>query len=254
MANLKEIVHFLDNYLDVSKVDDRSLNGLQVEGAQEIKKIALGVDACANMFEKANQTGARLIIVHHGIFWKDSDNRAVGLLAKRLKYLFEHNISLYAAHLPLDTHKAVGNSALIASAFGLKYVRPFGENSNGCATGVIGEFEKEMSVDEFISKTESFIGKVLRKNMFGKPRVKKIAIVSGGGANYLEVAQKQGADLFLTGETKHVADSCAEELKMNAVFAGHYETEKFGVIALGKALEKRFKGLKAEFINCPTGL
>lgn len=254
MVLLKDIVHFLDTYLGIGKIDDCSINGLQVEGAQEIKKIALGVDACAKLFEKANHAGAQLIIVHHGIFWKDSDNRAAGLMAKRLKYLFEHNISLYAAHLPLDTHPKIGNSAIIASAFGLKYIRPFGKLSDGCAVGVIGEFERETDADEFISKTESSIGKVLRKNMFGKTRIKKIAIVSGGGANYLEEAQKQGADLLLTGETKHVADSFAEELKMNAVFAGHYETEKFGVIALGKILENKFKGLKAEFVSCTTGL
>ena len=254
MANLKDIVKFLDNYLDASKVNDRSLNGLQVESSEDIKKIALGVDACAQMFEKADKAGAQLIIVHHGIFWKDSDSLAAGLVAKRLKYLFDHNISLYAAHLPLDAHPKIGNSALIASALGLKYIRPFGKSSDGCSVGVIGEFERELSVDDFISKTESFVGKVLRKNMFGKPRIKKIAIVSGGGLNYIEEAQKQGADLFLTGETKHVADSYAEEMKMNAVFAGHYETEKFGVIALGHVLENKFKGLKAEFISCPTGL
>ncbi len=60
--------------------------------------------------------------------------------------------------------------------------------------------------------------------------------------------------MFLTGETRHNSAHDAEELKLNIIYAGHYATETFGVIALGKALENRFKGLKAEFINCPTGL
>lgn len=247
MAELKDIVRFLNDKLDVSKIEDDSQNGLQVEGVQDVKKIVLGVDASMELFEKARSTGANLIIVHHGIFWAGKDCRAVGIMAKRLKYLLEHGISLYASHLPLDMHNDVGNNAQMASLLGLKKTRPF-------AIGVIGELEKEISIDSCISKIESAVGKTLRKDLFGKKGVKRIAVVSGGGASYAEDAAKEGVDLFLTGETKHSAANDAKELKMNVVYAGHYETEKFGVIALGKLLENRFKGLKAEFISCPTGL
>jgi len=250
MAELKEIVRFLNETLNVSKIIDDSVNGLQVEGAPEIRKIALGVDASMELFKKAESSGANLIIVHHGIFWTGKDSRAVGIMANRLKFLLEHRISLYAAHLPLDVHKDVGNNAQMAAKLGLKKTQPFSKD----LCGVIGELGKEMTVDECISKIESEIGAVSRKDLFGKKTVKKIAIVSGGGASYAEDAANAGADLFLTGEPKHVAYHNMKELEINAVFAGHYETETFGVVALGKALENRFKGLKTEFINCPTGL
>lgn len=254
MAQLNEIVQFLNETLNVSKIEDDSLNGLQVEGAPEIKKVALGVDASMELFEKAEAFGANLILIHHGIFWAGKDSRAVGIMANRLKYLFRHGISLYAAHYPLDVHKEIGNNAQIASALGLKKTRPFAKYGSDNFIEVIGEFDTDISLDSCIHIIESVVGKILRKDLFGKKSIKRIAIVSGGGASYAEEAQKECADILLTGETKHSAASVAKELKFNVVYAGHYETEKFGVIALGKALENRFKGLKAEFISCPTGL
>ena len=40
MAKCTEILQFLDTYLDIAHIPDASHNGLQVEGREEIKKIA----------------------------------------------------------------------------------------------------------------------------------------------------------------------------------------------------------------------
>ncbi len=254
MVQLSDIVQFLDDYLQISKIADDSLNGLQVEGAHEVKKVALGVDASMELFEKAQSSGANLVIVHHGLFWKGKDCLPVGMMAKRLKYLLSQGVSLYAAHLPLDMHKDVGNNAQIAAKLGLKKTRPFAKDSWGNLAGIIGELDKDASVESCISKIESAIGAISRKDLFGRKNIKRIAIVSGGGIPWIKDAAEEGADLFLTGETRHNSAPDAKELNINTIYAGHYITETFGVVALGKALENRFKGLKAEFISCPTGL
>ncbi len=196
MAELKEIVRFLNERLNVSKIEDDSLNGLQVEGVHEVKKIALGVDACMELFEKAESSGANLIIVHHGIFWKGKDCRATGMMANRLKYLLMHGISLYAAHLPLDVHKYIGNNARMAAVLGLKKTRPFAKYPGNNLVGLIGELEKEVPVDECISKIESAIGTVSRKDIFGKKIVKRIAIVSEGAHLLQKKRQKRVPTCF----------------------------------------------------------
>ncbi len=38
---LYDLTKFLDEYLSVDSIDDSALNGLQVEGGPDIKKIAL---------------------------------------------------------------------------------------------------------------------------------------------------------------------------------------------------------------------
>src|SRR5450759_2407565 len=98
-----ELVTYLNQYLRIAEIEDRSNNGLQVEGASEVSKIAFAVDACLASFEAAREAQVQMLITHHGLFWSE-----VKLLSgphfKRIKTLIDANINLYAAHLPLDEH------------------------------------------------------------------------------------------------------------------------------------------------------
>ena len=112
---LSDIVKKLNEKLKLSSfTGDISNNGLQVEGKGEVKKIIFAVDASLELFEIAKERKADFIFVHHGISWGSEPRRITGSVAKRLKVLLENNISLYAAHLPLDAHEELGNNANLA--------------------------------------------------------------------------------------------------------------------------------------------
>jgi len=85
----------------------------------------------------------------------------------------------------------------------------------------------------------------------GPERVRRIGIVSGGGAGYLEEAIAAGLDAFLTGEPREHITADAAELGMTFVAAGHYATETFGVRALGDLLAERF-GIEHVFVDIPN--
>jgi len=53
MVKREKIVKFLNKYLEIDLIKDRSMNGLQVEGKDNIEKIALGVSANEQLFIKA---------------------------------------------------------------------------------------------------------------------------------------------------------------------------------------------------------
>ena len=61
--------------------------GLQVLGADEVTKIACGVSSSRELFERAAAAGAQLVLVHHGLFWRNEplvvDRRLRGTAAKR---------------------------------------------------------------------------------------------------------------------------------------------------------------------------
>lgn len=63
MAELWEIVSFLDEYLKISEYPDKSSNGLQVEGKEEVNTIAFAVDACLDTIVKARAFNADMLIV-----------------------------------------------------------------------------------------------------------------------------------------------------------------------------------------------
>lgn len=88
---------------------------------------------------------------------------------------------------------------------------------------------------------------------FGKKKISRIGVISGGGSFALQEAADKGIDVLLIGEFKHGAYHTAKELGIHVIAAGHYQTETFGVKALMPVLKKKF-GVDVVFLDAPTGL
>ncbi len=248
---LNELTHFLDDYLSVNEIDDIALNGLQVEGNEEVNTIALATDACAETFMKAASLRADLLLAHHGIYWgKVYPLR--GIHAERIKLLFDNRISLYAVHLPLDLHPEVGNNVELIRLLGYDVSEPFGIY-HGVAIGYVGRRKDPVGLQSIIDKlnSELFIDPLVYR--FGSDQIRNIGVITGRGTSVLEQVTGTDIDLFITGEADHTSYHLAKELQVNLIFSGHYATETLGVRCLGSLLEKRF-GLKTVFIDVPTGM
>jgi dinuclear metal center YbgI/SA1388 family protein len=248
--DLTELVTWLDGYLETAAFDDPSLNGLQVEGRPEVAKVAVAVDSSMTTFQQAAEVGADLLIVHHGLFW-GRPLAVRGMHGRRVKYLLDHGISLYAAHLPLDAHRDVGNNWGLARILGMADLEPFG--GPGVAIGVKGRFPNGVTLRELADGLEKELGESVLVHAGGKLEIETLAIVSGAAARELGRAADEGLDAFLTGEPRHETFYDAFERNINALYAGHYMTETVGVSLLADKLEQEF-GLATEFILLPTGL
>lgn len=253
MVKRDEIVRFLDEYLKISEINDSSLNGMQVEGRDDVKKIVLAVDACQTVFDEAKSLGADMILVHHGLFWGDSDPRIIGLVKNRVDTLLSGGITLYAAHLPLDLHPDAGNNSCISRIVGLKKIQHFGEY-RGMKCGFYGELDREYKIDEFTKIIEKKIGKIIVKHIFGKDTIKTVGIISGGGAFAVDEVKKYKIDIMISGEQQHTFYNMTKELGANVLYLGHYHTEMFGVKAVGEKLKEKFTDLETIFVDNPTGL
>jgi dinuclear metal center YbgI/SA1388 family protein len=248
---LSELTRFIDDYLSISECPDISLNGLQVEGKPEVQKIALAVDACSETFIKAASLKADILITHHGIFW-GKQFPITGMNADRIKTLIKNGISLYAAHLPLDIHPESGNNAGLIDELGLEKGEPFGEYK-GILVGMTGICPEQIEYNAFLSKLSGWLKNKPVAYKFGKDIIKKICVISGGGASCIDQTSGTDIDLFLTGELSHSSYHLAKELNLNLVFCGHYATETLGVKRLGGVIENKF-GLETVFIDVPTGM
>ncbi len=255
MVKLNNIVKYLNNYLEVKKIKDFCRNGLQIKGNKEVAKIAFTENASLDTFKIALKERADLIVVHHGILWKTKYKKgavAVKMTKNRMNFLLENNLSLYAVHLPLDSHRISGNNAQLLKLLGAKIKIGFAK-FKGKPVGFIGEFKSPILAVKIV--------KILNKNLrtkclallFGPKKIKTIAVCSGGGgsATFYEAIEKK-VDLYLTGDISEVYTS-AKDVKFNVIFGGHYATETLGVKALMPLLQKKFK-IKTVFIDDPTGL
>jgi dinuclear metal center YbgI/SA1388 family protein len=245
------LVHWLDGYLDISSFPDPSLNGLQVEGSADVGKVAVAVDASLETFQKAADLGADMLIVHHGLFW-GTPLAVTGAHRRRVAFLLEHGINLYAAHIPLDAHHEVGNNWGLASILGMTSLEEFGL-FKGRPIGVKGLLPQPMARRLLASLVEEKLGEPVMMLEGGPEQVSSLGIVSGGAAWDLVTAAEQGLDAFLTGEPRHEVFHEAFERGINALFGGHYMTETVGVNLLAGKLRDDHQ-LPVEFIYLPTGL
>lgn len=250
---LPDIVAFAEVLLTPSlfKDYDGAQNGLQFENLGRVRRIAAAVDGTLPVARKATDAGCDLLLVHHGLFWSRSFPWT-GRRAELIRHLVNSDLAVYSQHLPLDGHPEIGNAAVLARALGFTTWQPFFLRE-GRAIGVQVEAPDGMGRQELAARLADITGNVPTTLPGGSSVCRRIGICTGGAGAELPQAAREGVDTFITGEGPHWSYALAEDLGINAFYAGHYATETFGVRALAEAISNRFN-IPWEFIDHPTGL
>jgi dinuclear metal center YbgI/SA1388 family protein len=257
MPSLATLSEYLDALLGVNAIPDYpgAVNGVQLANIGDIAHVATAVDFSSETVNGAIDAGARLLLVHHGMFWSGAQP-ITGHRHQRLWALITHDVAVYSAHLPLDLHPELGNNVLLARRLGL-------EPSGGFArfqtidVGVSGE--SDVPTQELATRARALadqFGGSFVATRFEPDRVtRKWGICTGAGAdsNSLREAARRGLDTLIVGEGPHHTAVEARELGIVVMYAGHYATETLGVRALGERLAERF-GMTSTFIDAPSGL
>ncbi len=251
MTRLTSIITALDELLSPGDFEDLGPNGLQVPGPDEIGKVVTGVSAQRALIERAIAEGAQLVLVHHGLFWDFHPTGLTPIVAERLRPLFKHDVALAGYHLPLDAHPEVGNNAILAERLGCERHEPFG-TYHGVPIGRAGTFPGDgIPAADLFERVRAITARVPTVFDGGPERVRRIGIVSGGGAGVLPEAIELGLDAFLTGEPREHVMADAREAGIHFIAAGHYATETFGVRALGDWLSQKF-GIEHVWVDIPN--
>jgi dinuclear metal center YbgI/SA1388 family protein len=247
-----EIVAYLNEFLEVTKIEDSSFNGLQVEGKDEISRIAFAVDGGIEVFEKAKQLNADMLIVHHGLFWEGVDPRFIGVNKKRLQTLISADMSLYAVHLPLDMHASVGNNVELLRIVKADMTGRF-LNYHNSFIGAVGKFAAPQKVSQIAKILEDTLD--AKTQVLGLSRESSTVAAASGGVSLSTVnyAKEAGADLLIVGEKRDFYH-LANDLGVSVIFIGHHASEQVGIWALQKHVSEKFPEVECVYVKCPTGL
>jgi dinuclear metal center YbgI/SA1388 family protein len=251
MAKRDEITAFCDELLDVASFEDYGPNGLQVPGGMEVNKVATGVSANLECLQGAVDSGAELVLTHHGLLWGSEVSALSVPMAARLRALLCADVSLAAYHLPLDAHPEIGNNALLRDALGLEPdERPFGE-AKGSSVGLIGRAPEPIEAGELTRRLAEAVGRDPLVFEAGPARISTVGIVTGAGGFALHEAGPLGLDALVTGEPSEPVMGEAREYGIHFLAGGHYATETFGIRRLGELVAERFS-VDHEFIDVPN--
>jgi len=234
MAGRDEIVAYANELLEIERFPEFAPQGLQVVGAPEVTTIACGVSCSRELFERAAELGAELVLVHHGLFWRNEPLVVDARLRGRLEALFRGDASLLAYHLALDAHPTLGNNAQLAARVGATPVGPFEVVGLGCTIDAV-------RLEDLAARVAGAVGRpplVLRGD---EREIRRLAVSTGAAGHDLVAAAHEGYDALLTGEPEEPSSATARELGIHLVAAGHYASEQFGVQALAAHLADRFE-------------
>ncbi len=123
--------------------------------------------------------------------------------------------------------------------------------------GRVGDLPRAVSPATFVGRIKKALGLPMVE-VVGQPkkRIRRVALVCGGGGSLWRAARATGADLFLTGEMKHNERAECADAGFAAIVAGHYATEHLAVEGLaellGKALPREVRVRQSRRETDPT--
>jgi len=234
MAGRDEIVAYANELLEIERFPEFAPQGLQVVGAPEVTTIACGVSCSRELFERAVELGAELVLVHHGLFWRNEPLVVDARLRGRLEALFRGDASLVAYHLALDAHPTLGNNAQLAARVGATPVGPFEVVGLGCTIDAV-------RVEDLAARVAGAVGRTPLVLRGDDREIRRLAVSTGAAGHDLVPAAHEGYDALLTGEPEEPSSATARELGIHLLAAGHYASEQFGVQALAAHLADRFE-------------
>ena len=247
---VKELIKYLDQLLSPQLFDDYAPNGLQIEGASDLKKIAFAVSATQDSIQKSVDWGAQALITHHGVLWKYQGARPIsGAWGKRIQACIKNDLNLISYHLPLDSHPEIGNAVALAHQLGLKKLTPFALYKKQ-PLGTKGELSKPMKASEFKLELEKILNrKVILASADENLNIHKVGIVTGGANNEWIKALEDGLDAYITGEISEYNWHDCIEAGIHYYAGGHHATERFGIQALMEKIKKEIPDIDCRFFD-----
>ncbi|WP_028835049.1 MULTISPECIES: Nif3-like dinuclear metal center hexameric protein [unclassified Pseudoalteromonas] len=242
----REFNQLLNTLLKPETINDFCPNGLQVEGKDEIRTIVTGVTASQALIDAAIENNADAILVHHGYFWKGESQPITGMKKRRVAALLAKDINLFAYHLPLDIHPEMGNNAQLAQLLDIEIEAGLEPTNNSVA--MKGRLKTPLTGSEFAKKISQVLKREPLTSLVRTDKIETIALCTGGGQGYIDLAADQGIDAYLTGEASEQTIHSSREQNIDFFAAGHHATERYGIKALGEYLAKQH-GFDVTFID-----
>ncbi len=231
MATVKDIYNFIDSFAPFNTQAEWDNSGLLVGNENSVvNKIIFALDVTSDVIEQAKNVGADLIVTHHPVIFKPVSN----VLKDSLIYkIIKNNMSIICAHTNYD--KAIdGVNDILCCTVGADKIEKIEDTFLNIAT-----FNNTYSADEFANHLKLKLNGAVRYNNLNKS-ISKIAVCSGSGSDYLNMAKELQCDALLTGDASHHAFLDAYEIGIVLFACGHFETEMIAIKPLLEKIENEF--------------
>lgn len=232
MLSCQVVMNALERIAPRHLAEDWDNTGLLVGSyAQKVERILVALDVDDIVVAEAIERSADMIVAHHPAIFRGMKQLRTDLpLGRRLAALLTHGIAVAAAHTNLDI-TCGGVNDVLAARLGLEKLSTFitTAQADGSAEslGRIGTLPAPVAIDDFAHSVRERLGVSHVRLVRAADRpVRRVAVVGGAGAEFIDTAVRRGADVYLTGDVKYHEAQRAAEQGMHLIDAGHFGTER----------------------------
>ena len=167
---------------------------------RDITSVLLTTDITETVVSEAITRDCQLIISHHPLLFHGL-KQVCGQTpqARIVEMAIKNNIAIYSAHTNLDSVEG-GINTKLAEKLGLTDIRLLTESG----LGAIGQLTKPVNYLDFIEHIRDILESTyVRYTRPVKDQIQTVALCGGSGAEFIETAIEQGADVYLTADVKY---------------------------------------------------
>ena len=167
---------------------------------RDVSSVLLTTDITEDVVNEAIALSCQLIISHHPLLFHGLKQVCgQSAQARVVELAIKHDIAIYSAHTNLDSVVG-GINTRLAERLGMSDCRLLTESG----LGAIGKLPQSMLYADFIG----YICEVLdctyiRYTRPAKETIQTVALCGGSGAEFIEEAIAQSADVYLTADVKY---------------------------------------------------
>lgn len=198
--------------------------------SREVKRALFCMDVTPEAIDHAIENGYDVIISHHPLIFRGVKTVSgdIGIPARIIK-LIKNDISVMSYHTRFDAVDGGVNDAL-AELFELTDVEKV--ECEGIPLMRVGNLPEEIDIDHFAAVVCAKLGCEHLNYASNSGKVKRLALVGGGGGSYIREARNVGADTYLSGELGYHNMTDCKDSQINLFEAGHYFTERIALYNL----------------------
>jgi len=198
---LREIINSIESVAPRSAQESWDNSGMQVgDTGREVSSVLLTTDITEDVVSEAIEYGCQLIISHHPLLFHGL-KQVCGQTpqARIVEMAIKHDIAIYSAHTNLDSVVG-GINTRLAERLGIRGYRLLTESG----LGAIGTLPEPVNYLDFIEQIRKTLDcSYVRYTRPAKEMIQTVAVCGGSGAEFIETAIEQGADVYLTADCKY---------------------------------------------------
>lgn len=242
MTTVRDIYEYIDSIIPFSLQEGWDNSGfLAGDPDMGVHRIITALDITNNVIDEAISENAELIVSHHPVIFTPLKSVMAGSPVGRM---IRAEISAICTHTPFDMSPLGMNKGLyelLAEPLGLSegYI-PLEETGEGLSVGRIYELNAPLSPEEAAKRAKSALGCSAVRFSGGGREIRKIAVSSGSGGSFVQLAQIKGADALISGDFKHDAFIDSGNEGFTIIDCGHFHTERIFCGIMKKLLSEAF--------------